>query len=90
MSTDRTLKTHGGLKSTRSVLTRAERIARMIDEGAFDPETSSPLGLPKTKIRHSKAGSKTKKAAEEAPAAAEAEQAATEQAISKEQPKAKE
>ncbi|MHC4716129.1 MAG: small basic protein, partial [Planctomycetota bacterium] len=45
---DRTLKTHGGLVRTRSVLTRAERIQRLIDEGKFDPESDSPLGLPKT------------------------------------------
>ncbi len=79
MSLDRTLKTRGGLSKTRSVLRRAERIARLIDEGKFDPENGSPLGLPKTKVRHSKAGTKTKKA-EEKPAAegeaAEAPQAA--------------
>jgi len=69
MTMDRTLKTHGGLVRTRSVLRRAERIQRLIDEGKFDPETDCPLGLPKTKIRHSKAGTKTKKAEE--PAAAE-------------------
>ena len=70
MTMDRTLKTHGGLAKTRSVLTRAERIARMIDEGKFDPETDSPFGLAKTKVRHSRAGTKTKKA-EEKPAVEE-------------------
>jgi len=68
MSMDRTLRTHGGLTKTRSVLKRDERIAHLIEEGKFDPETDSPLGLPKTKVRHSKAGTKTKKA-EEKPAA---------------------
>ena len=67
MTLDRTLKTRGGLARTRSVLTRAERIARMADEGKFDLEKDSPFGLPKAKVRHSKAGTKTKKAAEEAP-----------------------
>jgi len=67
MSMDRTLKQHGGLLRSRSVLTRAERIALLTDEGKFDPQTDSPLHLPKVKIRHSKAGTKTKKA-EEAPA----------------------
>ncbi len=76
MSLDRTLKTHGGLTKTRSVLTRAERIARMVDDDKFDMEEDSPLGLPKTKVRHSKAGTKTKKA-EEKPAEA-AEEAAAE------------
>ena len=70
MSLDRTLKAHGSLKGARSVMTRAERIARMMDEGRFDPEKDSPLGLPKLRVRHSKAGSKTKK---EAPAEAAAE-----------------
>jgi len=71
MSLDRTLKQHGRLKGTRSVMTRAERIARMIDEGTFDPEKDGPFGLPKLRVRHSKAGSKTKKEAP-APSAAEA------------------
>ena len=64
MSLDRTLKTHGGLARKRSVLTRAERIARLTDEGKFDPEKDSPMGLPKLKVRHSKVGTKTKKAEE--------------------------
>lgn len=62
MSLDRRLKMHGGLKGARSVLTRPERIAKMIDEGKFDPETDSPLGLPKLRVYHSKAGAKSKKA----------------------------
>ena len=62
MTLDRTLKQHGGLARARSVLTRAERIARLIEEEKFDPEVDSPLGLPKTKVRHSRAGKKSKKA----------------------------
>ncbi len=62
MSLDRRLKMHGGLKGARSVLTRPERIAKMIDEGKFNPETDSPLGLPKLRVHHSKAGAKSKKA----------------------------
>ncbi len=69
MTMDRTLKSHGGLTGMRSVLSRTHRIARLIDEGKFDPATSSPLGLPKVRVKHSKAGTKTKKAAEETPAA---------------------
>ena len=79
MTMDRTLKLHGGLLRTRSVLRRAERIQRLIEEGKFDPQADSPLGLPKTKVRHSKAGTKTKKVAEQTPseqaAGDEAEQA---------------
>jgi len=71
MTIDRTLKTHGGLAHTRSVLTRSERIAKLMEDGKFDPETNSPLGLPKVRVRHSKAGTKSKKAAEETAPAAE-------------------
>lgn len=67
MTMDRTLKTHGRLLRARNVLTRAERIAMLIEEGKFDPEEDSPLGLPKVRVRQSKVGTKTKKAAEEAP-----------------------
>ena len=66
MSMDRTLKQHGGLIGQRSVLSRDERIKLLMDEGKFDPEKDSPMGLPKLRIRHSKAGTKAKKAAEEA------------------------
>jgi len=70
MTLDRTLKRHGGLAGSRSVLTRAERIRQMIDEDKFDPEKDSPLGLPKVRVRHSKAGTKAKKEeVEEAPPA---------------------
>ncbi|MGC9453655.1 MAG: small basic protein [Phycisphaerae bacterium] len=61
MSLDRTLKIHGAMARTRSVLTRAERIERLMEEGNFDPEKDEPFGLPKMKVRHSKAGTKTKK-----------------------------
>ena len=67
MTVDRTLKVSGGLLRTRSVLTRAERIARLTEEGKFDPEEDSPLGLPKVRVRHSRAGTKTKKAEEPKP-----------------------
>ncbi|MBS3734153.1 MAG: small basic protein [Phycisphaerae bacterium] len=69
MTMDRTLKIHGGLGGRRSVMTRAERIAHLTEEGKFDPESDSPLGLPKTRIRQSRAGKKAKKAEE--PEAAE-------------------
>jgi small basic protein (TIGR04137 family) len=68
MTMDRTLKTRGGLFGTRSVLSRAERITKLIEQGNFDPEKDCPMGLPKVRVRHSKAGTKTKKAAEAAPA----------------------
>ena len=65
MTMDRTLKTRGTLLRARSVLTRSERIAKLIEEGKFDPEEDCPLGLPKVRVRQSKVGTKTKKAAAE-------------------------
>ena len=80
MSIDRSLKQHGGMAGTRSVLTRAERIAKLTDEGRFEPDKTNPFGLPKVKVVRSRVGSKAKKeetAAEgEAPAAAAAAPAA--------------
>jgi small basic protein (TIGR04137 family) len=78
MSLDRTLKLQGGLTGSRSVLSRAERIARLAEEGKFDPEKDNPLGLPKVKVRHSRAGTKSKKEAptEEAAEGAEGAEAA--------------
>jgi small basic protein (TIGR04137 family) len=79
MSLDRSLKSHGGLKGERSVMTRSERIAHMIEEGEFDPAKDSPFGLPKLRVQRSKVGTKSKKEEtpeEEAPAeGAEATQA---------------
>ncbi len=66
MSLDSSLKERGGLKGSRSVLTRAERIKKMQEIGKFD-ENDSPFGLPKLATHHSRAGSKAKK--EEAPEA---------------------
>ncbi len=71
MTMDRTLKTRGGMAHTRSVLTRTERIAKLLEDGKFNPEANSPLGLPKVRVRHSKAGTKSKKAAEETATTAE-------------------
>lgn len=76
MSLDRTLKLQSGLTGSRSVLSRAERIARLAEEGKFDPEKDNPLGLPKVKVRHSRAGTKAKKEA----ATDEAEEGAAEAA----------
>jgi len=62
MTMDRSLKTSGGMARVRSVLTRAERIAKMKEQENFDPEKDSPLGLPKTKVPRSKIGKKKKSA----------------------------
>ena len=47
MSLDQSLKISGGLAKHRNVLSRAERIAKLTEDGRFDPETSEPTGLPK-------------------------------------------
>jgi small basic protein (TIGR04137 family) len=76
MSRDRTLKTHGGLTKMRSVLKRDERIQRLLAEELVEEDKLCPFGLPKTKIRHSKAGTKSKKAEEKLAVLAEGEAAA--------------
>ena len=50
MSMDNSLKTKGKLAGKRNVLTRAERIQKMLDDKKLDPKKDSPLGLPKTRV----------------------------------------
>ena len=59
MSIDRSLRTKSSLVRHRNVLTRAERVTRMIAEERF-PEGASPVGLPKISNRKAKAGGKKK------------------------------
>ncbi len=66
MSIDRTLHVKSGGGSQRNVLKRSERIALMTENGDFDPEANSPIGLMKTRVKHTRAGGKAKK--EEKPA----------------------
>ncbi len=79
MTLHKSLKTRDALKRQRSVLSRAERIAILEDEGRWD-EGDSVFGLPKVrqfvmKRRHGKAA---KKEEEEAAEAQEAEEKAPE------------
>jgi small basic protein (TIGR04137 family) len=72
VSIDKTLRTQLGLSRARNVLTRGERIARLIEEDRF-AAGRSPLGLPKVRVQKALIGKKKKKTAEEgAPAAAAA------------------
>jgi small basic protein (TIGR04137 family) len=65
MSLHRSLKTKpSALNQHRNVLTRTERIAKLVDRGRFSPDSTSPLGLPKVGNRQTAAGKK-KKAKEE-------------------------
>ncbi len=69
MSIDKSLKRKGGLAKQRCVLTRAERIAKMIENGQF-PEGRSPYGLPKTRVQKIVLKKKSKKEAAEGTAPA--------------------
>lgn len=66
MSLHRSLKTKpGALNEHRNVLTRAERIARLLEQGRFQPDRDSPLGLVKVANRSVTTGKKKKAAKEE-------------------------
>ncbi len=51
MSLDSSLKTKGNLAGKRSVLTRAERIAKLLEDKKIDPKKDGALGLAKTLAR---------------------------------------
>lgn len=75
MSIDKSLKRKGGLAKQRCVLTRAERIAKMMENGTLG-EGRSPYGLPKTRVQKVVLKKKAKKEAAEGEAAAGAAPAA--------------
>lgn len=50
MSIDKSLKRKGGMTTNRCVLTRAERITKMLEDGKFG-DGQSPYGLPKTRVQ---------------------------------------
>jgi small basic protein (TIGR04137 family) len=64
MSIDKSLKRKAGLTRQRCVLTRAERIAKMMENGQF-AEGRSPFGLPKTRVQKVVLKKKPKKEAVE-------------------------
>jgi len=61
MSIDSSLKSAGSLKAHRNVLTRTERVAKLMEKDKFDMEASDPLGLPKVGNRKVLAGGKSTK-----------------------------
>ena len=69
MSIDKSLKRKGGMSKQRCVLTRAERIAKMLENGQFGTDRS-PFGLPKTRVQKVVLKKKPKKEAVEGDAAA--------------------
>ena len=68
MSIDKSLKRKGGMSKQRCVLTRAERIAKMLENGAYGADRS-PYGLPKTRVQKVVLKKKVKKEAAEGDAA---------------------
>lgn len=66
MSIDRTLKSRTALVRHRNVLTRAERIELLADDGLWEEDRDSVFGLPKVAHRKSAAGKKVKKVKTEA------------------------
>ena len=66
MSLDKSLRARARLKRSRNVLTRAERILKLEEEGRW-LEGDSPFGLPSVRVRRAK----VKKRKEEKPAAAD-------------------
>ncbi len=71
MSIDKSLKRKGGMTKARCVLTRTERIAKMMENGSFGTDRS-PYGLPKTRVQKIVLKKKVKKDAEGDAAAAAA------------------
>ncbi|MFQ5490607.1 MAG: small basic protein [Phycisphaerae bacterium] len=63
MSLDKSLKSKGALERHRNVLTRAERIENLKEEGRWSEE-HPVFGLPKIAHRKTKAGAKEKKEAQ--------------------------
>ena len=76
MSLDRSLKAGSSLAQHRNVLTRAERIAKLMQNQEFDPTTGRPLGLRKVANRKIAAGKKASKKDKAAEGAGEAAPAA--------------
>lgn len=79
MSLHRSLKTEpSALNQHRNVLTRAERIIRLMEKDRFEQGTSSPLGL--AKVANRQLITKKKKVAKEEDDAAATETAASDDA----------
>ena len=73
MTMDRSLKTSGGLDQHRNVLTRAERIEKLVEQERLNMDEDDPLSLPKVANRKLVTAKKTAKKEAEAEAAAAAE-----------------
>ena len=65
MSIDSSLKSCNSLSRHRNVLTRTERIEKLIDDGLWTEDSKSALGLQKVGNRKAAVGKKVKKKTEE-------------------------
>jgi small basic protein (TIGR04137 family) len=72
MSIDKSLKRKVGGTRNRCVLTRVERITKMLEQGKFK-DGQSPFGLPKTRVQKIALKKKAKKEAAEGDEAAAAD-----------------
>ncbi len=79
MSIHKSLRVRRGALAERSVLTRRERVDRLLSEGKFEPG-ASPIGLPKVRTRFKVLTRKQLKALAAAEAAAAAAAAAGDEA----------
>lgn len=68
MSIDKSLKRKSGLSTNRCVMTRTERILKMLENGTFR-DGQSPFGIPKTRVQKVVLKKKVKKEAAEGDAA---------------------
>jgi small basic protein (TIGR04137 family) len=73
MTIHSSLKGVNTLVGERSVLTRVERIQKLVKEGKLDAEQGSPYGLPKVRTKFKVAKAKKKPADEAAAGEAPAE-----------------
>ncbi len=62
MTIDKSLKVKAGGSANRSVLTRVERLEKLVESGRWTGETDSPYGIPKVRVRKLQMKKKKKKA----------------------------
>jgi len=60
MTIDKSLKIKRGMNTNRSVMTRVERIAKLMEDGRWTEE-STALGMPKVRVRKLSMKKKKKK-----------------------------
>jgi small basic protein (TIGR04137 family) len=65
MSLHTSLKAAGGLSRHRNVLTKSERLAKLLENGKMEADEKFVLGMPKTANRKLVVGKKTAKKPEE-------------------------